>query len=102
MPRWIYWAEKRIVHEVLEQLPEQGVLPHQADAEDLLALLHKRGAVIVCDHATLTVDDPTTDEPENRPAPPARAPAAPGERPPEREQQKTPPQPSEKDGSGGG
>lgn len=45
-----------------QQLADQGVLPHQADTTDMVAYLAKRGTVIICDTATVTIDDPTGPE----------------------------------------
>ena len=72
-PRWIYWPERRVLTETLDQLTGSGHLPALARSEDAVAYLRGRDAVIVCDSAALTIDDPTDDEPATEP--PAVTPA---------------------------
>ena len=62
-PRWIYWSEHRILTEALDQLTRSGQLAAQSRIEDLIAHLRGTDAVIMCDAATLTIDDPSEDEP---------------------------------------
>jgi site-specific DNA recombinase len=73
-PRWIYWPEHRILTEALDQLTRGGQLVAHAGFDDLLAHLHGRDAVIICDTATVAIDDPTDDE---------RTPQMPAPNPPE-------------------
>nr|BFE74836.1 hypothetical protein GCM10020092_081370 [Actinoplanes digitatis] len=53
-PRWVYWAEARLVedltatHEALAELD---------DADDLAAYLTTRDMVVVCGRGTLTIED---------------------------------------------
>jgi hypothetical protein len=68
--RWIYWPERRILTEALDQLTRAGHLLARAGADDLLAHLRGRDAVIICDTATVAIDDSIDDEPAPRiPAP---------------------------------
>jgi Recombinase zinc beta ribbon domain len=68
-PRWIYWPEHRVLTEALDKLTGSGHLPALARSEDVVAHLRGRDAVIVCDSAALTIDDPTDDEPATEPPP---------------------------------
>ena len=58
-PRWIYLPEHRIVTEALDLLTRSGQLAVHAGLDDLIAHLHGRDAVVICDAATLTIDDPS-------------------------------------------
>jgi hypothetical protein len=73
-PRWVYWSEKRILEEVLQQLIRKEVVAPWADADDLTSHLRGRDAVIVCADAILNVEDPT--EADDQPTEPE--PASPG------------------------
>jgi hypothetical protein len=60
-PRWIYWPEHRILTEALDQLTRGGHLPAHTGADDVLAYLRGKDAVVVCDATTVTIDDPADD-----------------------------------------
>jgi len=62
-PRWIYWPEHRALREAINQLVRTGRLPAGTGSDQLLAYLRTRSAVVVCDAATVAIDDPTEDEP---------------------------------------
>jgi site-specific DNA recombinase len=60
-PRWVYWAQARIVEEILAARRRDLAL---ADAGQLATHLRARDALIVCGPDTVVIEQPVPDGPE--------------------------------------
>jgi hypothetical protein len=56
----VYWAERRILGELLYSLSYQGELPLFASVDDLLSHLQTRDLVIICGAAALRLETEDT------------------------------------------
>ncbi len=61
VPRWVYWAQGRLVRRLIAADKDLAHL----DADDLAAYLKTRNLVVVCGLGTLTVEAASPEPPED-------------------------------------